>query len=287
MFVSDWMGLLALFCFVGTLGGGVKRLLVCSATLIALTVGDDLAGAADRPVAPPVKPPIKPTAYDWTGFYVGGHFGYGWGRSDWAANGHGALAPALIGSLDFFNAFDFFKGTGSYVSGLQAGYDYMFPSRLVLGVEADVSFPNSIGKTQAVSSPSIGQASYSEMVQYSGTVRGRFGYGLARTYNQFSREQLVGPPAAGSAVPGSVESFFMVPRVGWAAGGGVEFLLASDWTARLEYLFTVAAQGNLSFCAPTSSIRLNEVLASEESCRKLCCIAPLLFRGAGLFLSRV
>jgi opacity protein-like surface antigen len=79
-----------------------------------------------------------------------------------------------------------------------------------------------------------------QRVQYSGTVRGRFGYasdhwlvyasgGLAWTYNQFSREQLVGPPAARSAVPGSVESFFLVPRVGWAAGGGVEFLLASNF----------------------------------------------------------
>ena len=42
--------------------------------------------------------------------------------------------PALAGSLDFFKAFDGFKGTGSYYLGLHAGYNYMFPSRLLLGV---------------------------------------------------------------------------------------------------------------------------------------------------------
>ena len=34
-------------------------------------------------------------------------------------------------------------GTGSYFIGLQGGYNYVFPSRLMLGVEADVSAPNS------------------------------------------------------------------------------------------------------------------------------------------------
>src|SRR5712692_10371134 len=112
--------------------------------------------------------------YDWTGPYVGGHVGYGWGNSEWTA--HGAAGPSLTGSLDFYKGFDFSKGTGSFFGGLQAGYNYMLPSQLVLGVEADVSFPNSIKATQQISSPSIGQASYGELVEYFGTLRGRIGY---------------------------------------------------------------------------------------------------------------
>ena len=32
--------------------------------------------------------------------------------------------PSLAGSLDFFKAFDGFKGTGSYYLGLQGGYNH-------------------------------------------------------------------------------------------------------------------------------------------------------------------
>jgi hypothetical protein len=46
------------------------------------------ASAADMPVkAPALKP-----AYNWTGFYFGGHFGYGW---DNASAGIASDAPLL------------------------------------------------------------------------------------------------------------------------------------------------------------------------------------------------
>src|ERR1700738_4032240 len=68
-------------------------------------------------------------ASDWTGFYFGGHFGYATGYSLWNAPEPGMAIPALAGSLDFFKAFDGFKGTGSYYLGFHGGYSYMFPSR--------------------------------------------------------------------------------------------------------------------------------------------------------------
>ena len=76
--------------------------------------------------------------YDWSGFYAGAHFGYAAGSSRWSATSTGAAAPALNGSLDLFNGYDMFKGTGSYFVGFQGGYNYLLPSRLLLGVEADI-----------------------------------------------------------------------------------------------------------------------------------------------------
>ena len=94
----------------------------------------------------------------------------------------GATAPGLAGSLDLFQSFDVFKGTGSFFAGLQAGYNYMLPNRFVIGAEADASFPSfqnpdgiSIGGISTFSSP-LGPESYSETVISSGTVRGRIGY---------------------------------------------------------------------------------------------------------------
>jgi opacity protein-like surface antigen len=52
------------------------------------------ATAADLPATLPVKAPPMSTAYDWTGFYVGGYLGYAWGNSNWTT------APGISGSLN-------------------------------------------------------------------------------------------------------------------------------------------------------------------------------------------
>jgi high affinity Mn2+ porin len=102
------------------------------------------AVAADMPPSLPVKAPVAyvSTAYDWNGVYVGVHGGVIRGGSNWTAQ-PGAGAPALNGSFNLPFNFDFMAGTGSYVLGMQAGYNHVFPSRLMLGVEVDVTAPNS------------------------------------------------------------------------------------------------------------------------------------------------
>jgi opacity protein-like surface antigen len=41
-----------------------------------------LACAADVPQKAPPYPAAPPLIYGWTGFYFGGHFGYGWTNID-------------------------------------------------------------------------------------------------------------------------------------------------------------------------------------------------------------
>src|SRR5262249_4460146 len=116
------------------------------------------AMAADMPVKAPWQVPVV-QAYAWTGLYVGGHLRYGWGHSNWSA------PPDLSSSLDFDQSSDIFNGSGSYFGGLQIGYDYMLPNRVVLGVQLDSSFPGfpnldgiSIGGTSIFSAPALGLA---------------------------------------------------------------------------------------------------------------------------------
>jgi len=214
---------------------------------------------------------LQPIAeYDWSGPYVGAHIGFGWGNSDWTA--HGSAGPSLSGSLDFYKGFDFSKGTGSYFGGFQAGYNHMLPSQFVLGVEADVSFPNSIKATQMISSPSMGQASYGEMVEYFGTLRGRLGYsftpwlfygtaGFAWTRDQFTRAQLSGTPVGGNALAGTNETA-LETRTGWTIGAGVEVPFMPNWTAKLEYLFTDFGTTRVMF--PAAVQRFDSDLAMHE-----------------------
>ena len=180
--------------------------------------------------------------YTWTGFYAGGHLGDAWGHSDWEFD------PDLSGALGLYHGYNAFTGTGSYFAGLQLGYNYELPSRVVFGVTTDVSFPNTVAGVQGFASPSTGQASFGETVEYSGTLRGRVGYaiddrllyatgGLAWSDDRFTRTQVAGTPVGGTATPGTSESSLHT-RVGWAVGAGIAFPVALNWTANFEYLLT-------------------------------------------------
>ncbi len=239
-------------------------------TLCCQALSSDPEGkmSTDSAAVPVQRPAIL--EYDWTGPYAGAHVGYAWGTSDWSA--HDAAGANSTGSLDFYKGFDFSKGTGSYFGGLQAGYDYMFPSRFVLGLESDVSFPNLLRGVRTIASASIGQASYAEMVEYFGTVRGRIGYGFhnwllygtggfAWSYDQFSRTQLAGTPAGGTAVPGTAESSLGL-RTGWTLGAGVEVPFAQSWTGKIEYLFTNFGTTSVKF--PAGAQRFDSDLAVHE-----------------------
>ena len=94
------------------------------------------AGAADLPV----KAPPAPADYDWTGFYIGGHVGLVTGQSGWTLAPLGGGVP-VSGSFGLYQSPNAFKESGSWFEGVQGGYIYMLRNRVVLGIEADGSFP--------------------------------------------------------------------------------------------------------------------------------------------------
>jgi high affinity Mn2+ porin len=232
----------------------MRGLLAICASLTALIGG---AAADELPTPMVVKAPPAPAAagYDWSGFYAGGHLGVGWGSSDWTGSPIGAPGPSVSGSFSLFEPLNSFQETGSFFTGLQAGYNYMLPNRFVVGAEADASFPSfpnlngiSIGGTSTLFAPTIGAESFSETVLAFGTVRGRIGYapgnwlfyatgGFAWAYDQETVTQLA---------TGATASPFLW-RFGWTAGGGVEVPVAPHWTARLEYLFTDYGNSGTTF----------------------------------------
>src|SRR6266700_2934676 len=127
------------------------RKFVCGAWPVLATCS--AVTAADLPANLPVKPPIRSAIYDWTGFYVGGHFGYG----D-ASFGPGTNPIPLQG------VFLPHSPTG-LIGGFQAAYNRQFSNRLVLRVEADASFPSPIDI------PRLAPAPFNTSIDYVGTLR--------------------------------------------------------------------------------------------------------------------
>lgn len=213
----------------------VKAALTCliAGAATAATMPGAPAQAADLKLA--AKAPHLQPLFDWTGLYVGAHVGYSQGFSSAVLSDP---APAVT-SGHF----------GGVIGGLQAGYNWRLGSGLLLGVEADLTFPNYLHSNSVISLISTPRTDFMEDWDYIGTARARIGYatnhwllyatgGLAYMGERFTIQ-----PAGG------LETKQLGVRLGWAAGAGVEHAFAPHWTARLEYLYTQYERANVAFAS--------------------------------------
>lgn len=224
------------------------------------------AVAADLPaVAAPPPPP--PPAFSWTGVYLGANGGYMWG----ARNGLSSFGRAIVDNDPPFGATSALgvggvstpNFTGAFGGG-QVGYNYQI-SRFVVGFEADAqgtAVQGSEGRYTLLNVPTLSRYSISTETQvsrnidYLATVRGRVGFavrpeallyltgGLAfgqvsHTVTHTQYANWAGSPRIPAEVDalGYASSQYSNTRVGWAAGGGVEWAFRGNWSAKVEYLY--------------------------------------------------
>jgi outer membrane immunogenic protein len=203
--------------------------------LACLTVATAVpAFAADLPPRvpePQVYAPAPAPFYNWSGLYIGGHIGGGWG--DETATNVNASPLAAAGSATVG------KPTG-FLGGGQIGVNYQM-NTWVFGIEADVSWSD-VKETTVTASlvPGI-SLNGSSNTNWLATVTGRVGYavnnwllyakgGVAWSDVDYTAALVT----AGVAAPAFVVSD---TRVGWIVGAGVEFGFWNNWSAKLEYNF--------------------------------------------------
>ena len=108
-----------------TRGASMKRALLATAALGTVFIGNSSSGAdlGARFGAPPVAPaPL----FTWTGCYIGGHLGGGWGEKTVSVP---TLAPGVSVTGD----------TSGFLGGGQVGCNLQFGSNWVIGIEGDGS----------------------------------------------------------------------------------------------------------------------------------------------------
>jgi outer membrane immunogenic protein len=225
----------------------MRRLIVASIAAFSAIASTQTGFAADLSTKTPLyKAPVA-TPYVWTGFYVGGNVGYGWGR----ANGGITLDgnPIYSGGTN----------VDGVIGGGQLGYNWQ-TGNLLIGVEADIQASGQSGSsTQSYNlTPAIPVLDADTFkLTYFGTVRGRLGYAADRWLLYvtggwaYGKETLDGTRTQS----GTVHPFSLSNNAnGWTVGGGVEMGIDKNWSAKAEYLYIDLGTWNTTGTAPQGII---------------------------------
>lgn len=187
----------------------------------ALALTATSAQAADLPSRYSPAPAYNPMpVFTWTGFYVGANVGYGWNT----------------GTSRYYDPAFGYAGsskTGGFVGGAQAGYNYQF-GMFVLGAETDIQYA-AVGNKGA---------SYGN-TYFPGNSDGFFGTIRARAGLAFDRALVYGTGGFAYGDIGGNVGYDPVlgyhrdnsTNGGWTLGGGVEYGVTNNITAKVEGLY--------------------------------------------------
>jgi opacity protein-like surface antigen len=196
-----------------------------------------------------------PIAYQWAGPYIGANFG-----AAFSSGGGGEHVLTPIGA-------DRTNPSGA-LGGVQFGYNYLAAPNWLVGFEAELDRTSAQGKAKFVDPAGTASLSITSDHNWYDTLTGRLGYvmgplmlygkGGAAWMNADYRME-VNSGLDGLTVAKST-------RPGWTAGGGVEYMLGSRWSAKLEYDYLQFGSKGLNFVNPfgnsvTVKTAVNEVKA--------------------------
>jgi opacity protein-like surface antigen len=172
-----------------------------------------------------VLPPADPAR--WSGIYVGGHVGGGWGRTNWNS------ATGL-----FSDGTSIFAGSGpsnGFELGGQLGANYQIGA-WVVGAEAEAGWSDLDGNTKCAVSMPTGYTCHTR-INGLGTFTGRLGqaFGNLLVYGKggaaWDSEEHFAFNNARTVSVFSGDAF----RWGWTVGAGLEYAFTPAWSGKVEY----------------------------------------------------
>jgi outer membrane immunogenic protein len=200
----------------------MKKVLLVTASLIALGAAAP-AMAADLAARPYTKaPPMIATVYDWSGFYVGANGGWGSSHNSWDFVTPGGAFVAGEGSHD---------STGGTAGG-QVGYRWQ-AGTWVFGLEAQGNWADFSGSNQSIAFPAFVNQS---KIDAFGLFTGQIGYAVNNVLFYAKGGAAVVSDRyrvfSGGAVAGTTGDD---TRWGGVVGAGLEYGFAPNWSAAVEY----------------------------------------------------
>ena len=208
------------------------------------------ASAADLPMY--TKAPVPAPVFSWTGFYVGGQVGTGWGTSQTDVDVGNTLIGApvnqtvnqlIAGNLDLHVPLPQVQMNG-FLGGAQAGYNWQ-SGAMVFGVEGDILGSGLKGHTDCFL-----VLSCTNEAKWIADITGRVGFtagdrallyikgGAAWTNASVGINQSVAVTSnlgPGFAANGAINGSASKNMFGGTLGAGVEYAFMPGWSAKLEY----------------------------------------------------
>jgi outer membrane immunogenic protein len=196
-----------------------SKLIVSAAVAIGAVLGIGAASAADMAPQMYTKAPVvADPAYDWSGFYVGGHVGYLWGRTRVVDDGVLTESGAP---------------TNGIVGGVLAGYNWQ-TGPLVYGLEGDFGLADARGQGISTSPPVITPNLYhlmwtSHMVGKLGYASGSWLFFVTGGLGVADLDFHEGTAIMGPALLGIY--------TGFSVGAGIEHAFSRNLIGRLQYIY--------------------------------------------------
>jgi outer membrane immunogenic protein len=192
-----------------------SALVAFSAAVLASTA----SVAADLPARTYTKAPVYAAPiYNWTGIYVGAHIGAAFGGD----GGFATTDPLLTGS----------NRDAAFLGGGQLGADYQFAPNWLVGIEGQISGLSGSDRTFTDGIDSIRDRS-----DWLASVTGRLGYtwgpGLIYAKGGVAFRDDNGLAATAGFLPAVASR----ESTGYTVGGGLEYMFAPAWSAKVEYQY--------------------------------------------------
>src|SRR5438105_2360238 len=222
----------------------MKKLLLASlaGTAAVAAAAADGADIGPRPVykAPPAAAPIP--IFSWTGCYIGGQLGGGWGHKDWQDVSSDGF---FLGGHEVIR-----EDVSGFVGGGQIGCNYQLASNWMIGIEGEGL---GAGIDGSVADPFRPSQTLRAKTDWIAAVTGRLGW----TWDRFVFYGKGGGAWAGDKFH---VDFFGTPadasvtRSGWTVGFGLEWAFAPNWTVFAEYDYYDFGHHDTFFSCPGSCI---------------------------------
>jgi outer membrane immunogenic protein len=213
-----------------------------TALAASLVLGASLIGSATAADLQPAykAAPAPAPAFSWTGFYLGGHVGWGWGETN-------ATPTGLVGL--FVTPFQ--GDTDGVMAGATIGYNFQY-GQIVLGAEGEFSWSDINGSSGGSALGFLPLTATSQN-NWIATLSSRVGVaydtvliygkaGVAWANNDYSYAANIGPFSFGSSISET--------ETGWLVGGGIEWAFARNWSAKIEANYMDFGRKNRAFAGP-------------------------------------
>ena len=194
--------------------------------------------------------------YNWTGAYAGGFVGAIGGNADWS---YQSVPP-------FSNGVNTSTSLAGILAGGTFGYNLQTGS-WVTGVEADLGWTNA-GGGKSAPCPSGFLFTCEASMNWLSTVTGRLGYAFNRlmvygkgglAIGEMTASSVFNPRTlnldASQTAPAATAFSASDTAVGWTIGGGFEFALAQNWSAKAELMYFDLGQKTYQLDAPVNIAR--------------------------------